>query len=83
MSHEVVEDNVAALQAIVIVQFRVVVGCSFQKSYQNSTFFYFEFVGSGVEIGLGCRLDTIGVAAEVNGIDIHGEDFFFAAGWSG
>ena len=68
-------DGVAAPEGVFRMEFGVVGRGGFEQSHEHGRLFRFEGGGSGLEVGLGGRLDAVGVRSEVHGVGIHGEDF--------
>ena len=75
VGHHVIEHGVAACQTVLWVGARVVVGCSLEHAHEHGNLVGGEFLRRGVEVSLGGSLDAVGVASEVHGVGIHGDDF--------
>ena len=71
----VVDDDVAPLPAVVGVDHGVVHGRGLKESDEGGRLLDGEFFRFCVEVGLGCGLDSVCVAAEIHGVEIECEDF--------
>ena len=74
VAHHVAEHDVAAAQRVLGVGERVVVGGGFQHTHEHSRLLDGEILWRAVEVGLRCGLDAEGVATEVDGVGVHGEN---------
>ena len=52
-------------------------GGGFEQTHQHRRLVDVELRWCLVEEGLGCSLHAEGVAAEIHGVEIHGDDFLF------
>ncbi len=73
-----VKHRVAACQAVGGVDAGVVAAGGLEQSHKHRRLLVGQPVGRSPEIGAGGRLDTIGVAAEVNRVEVHGEYLLLA-----
>ena len=76
--NHVFEYLVAAPQAVLGVDARVIGTGSLEQTHEHGALFEFEVARRGFEVGIGSCLDAVGVAAEVHGVGIHLEDFLLA-----
>ena len=70
-----VQDVVAAAQRLVVVEHRIVAGRLVDHTHQAGALLHEQFGGILAEEGIGCGLDSVGVAAEEDGVEIHRDDF--------
>ena len=73
---DLLQHGVSAAQAVLGIEARVVVAGGFEQSDQCGCLFVGDGIGRGAEVGACCRLDAIGVAAEVYGVEVHGQNLF-------
>ena len=78
MLQHILEDYITAVNAVVGIQTGIIVCGGFEHSYKYGSLFWCQVLRGGVEVGLASGLDAKGVGAEVDGISIHRQDFFFA-----
>ena len=76
MGIKVVEHGVAACQTVLGIGTRVVHRGGLEHTDQQSALLGGQLFRCGVEIGLGSRLDAVGVRTEVYGVGVHGDDLF-------
>ena len=69
--------RIATLQAIGKIQTGIVVAGRLEESHQSSRLFIGKHIRRGAEIGACRRLDTIGVAAEIDCVEIHRKYLLF------
>ena len=69
-----IQNRIASTQTIARIDAGIVAAGSLQESHEHSSLLMSEFVGGGAEIGTRRGLDAEGVAPEVHGIEIHGQD---------
>ena len=70
------QDCVAALETVMGVEPRVVVAGSLEQPHQGGCLLVVEGIGHRAKISAGCRLDTVGIASEIDRIEVHGQYLF-------
>ena len=75
MCDHVLQYLIAAVGGILWIYEGVVVGCCFQHTHKNGSFLHLQVLGGGIEVGLCCSLDSVGIRSEVNSVGIHVYDF--------
>ncbi|MPM92396.1 hypothetical protein SDC9_139531 [bioreactor metagenome] len=75
---QILEHHVAPLQTVFRIQLGVVSGGCFEESHKCSSLFVGYVFGCGVEIGFTGRFYAVSIAAEVDRIEIHRQNFLFA-----
>ena len=74
VTHHIVEHRVAALETVVGVDAGIIICGGLEHTHKDGSLVGGEILGGGAEVGLARRLDTEGIAAEINRVGIHGED---------
>ena len=74
----ILQHLVATAQAVLGIDTRIVGACGLEQSHQHGTLLDFQVLGGGPEVGVGRRLDAVGIAAEVHRVGIHLQDFLLA-----
>ena len=74
MVHHIIKYGVAALKTILGINAWVIVCGSLEHTHKDCCLIGGEILWCGAEIGLTSCLDTKGIATEINGVGIHGED---------
>ena len=73
--NHVLQYLVAAPQAVLGVDARVIGAGGLEQAHEHSALLELEVTRCGLEIGIGGSLDAVGIAAEVHRIGIHLQDF--------
>ena len=68
--------RVPALKAVLGIESGIIVTGRLEQSHQCCRLLVGKGIGRRSEISSCCRLDAIGIAAEVNGVQIHRQDVF-------
>ena len=74
MRLHILEHHIAAAQAVLGIELGIVGACSLEESHKHSRLLGVEVAWLHIEVGLCGSLDAIGVAAEIHGVGIHGEN---------
>ena len=74
----VLEHLVAAPQAVLGVDAGVIGAGGLQQAHEHGTLLEFKLLRRGLEVGVGRRLDAEGVAAKVDRVGVHLQDFLLA-----